>query len=67
MWLRDETWQTECSMDEPNGGNARQIIAAAILLAALIGIGLWLSGTLRGAASIQDCVASGRTNCAPIR
>ena len=54
-------------MDENEGGNARQLIAAVILLVALVGIGLWLSGTLRGASSIQDCVASGRTNCAPIR
>jgi hypothetical protein len=57
----------DCIMDENEGGNPRQIIAAVILLAALVGIGLWLSGTLRGASSIQDCVASGRTNCAPIR
>ena len=54
-------------MEEDRGGNARQLIAAVILLVALVGIGLWLSGTLRGASSIQDCVASGRTNCAPIR
>lgn len=54
-------------MDENDRGNVRQLIAAVILLAALVGIGLWLSGTLRGASSIQDCVASGRTNCAPIR
>ncbi len=54
-------------MNDHEGGNARQLVAAIILLVALVGIGLWLSGTLRGAASIQDCVASGRTNCAPIR
>jgi hypothetical protein len=49
------------------GGSGRQLIAAVILLLALLGIGLWLSGTLRSASSIQDCVASGRTNCAPIQ
>ena len=47
-------------------GSSRQIVAAVILLLAIVGIGLWLSGTLRGAATIQDCVASGRTNCAPV-
>ena len=49
------------------GGSGRQVVAAVILLLVLVGIGLWLSGTLRSASSIQDCVASGRTNCAPIR
>ncbi len=52
--------------DEGGGGSARQIVAALILLAVLVGGGLWLSGTLRGASGIQDCVAAGRTNCAPI-
>ncbi len=55
-------------MDEGNGpGHARQIVAALILLAALLAAGIWLTGALRGAATIQDCVAAGRTNCAPIR
>ena len=62
---------TEAKLDDdgnsPGGSNARQVVAAVILLVALVGVGLWLSGTLRGAASIQDCVAAGRTNCAPIR
>ena len=52
--------------EEP-GTNARQIVAAVILLVGLVAVGLWLSGTLRGASRIQDCVSAGRTNCAPIR
>jgi hypothetical protein len=47
-------------------GSARQIVAAVLLLAALVGTGLFLTGALRNAGRIQDCVASGRTNCAPI-
>ena len=47
-------------------GPRRQLIAAAIVLALLLAGGLWLTGALRGAAAIQDCAASGRTNCAPI-
>ena len=56
-------------MDEEHdtgGSSMRQVIAALIVLAVLVGGGLWLSGTLRGASAIQDCVAAGRTNCAPI-
>jgi len=45
----------------------RQIIAALILLVVLVGGGLWLTRALRGAATIQDCVSAGRTNCAPIQ
>ena len=51
--------------DDP--GRARQLIAAMVVLALLVVAGLWLTGVLRGAAKIQDCVADGRTNCAPIR
>jgi hypothetical protein len=51
--------------DDP--GRARQLIAAVLVLAALVAAGLWLTGVLRGTAAIQDCVAAGRTNCAPVR
>jgi len=37
-----------------------------IVLIALIAIGLFISRRLHDAAQIQDCVASGRSNCAPI-
>ena len=53
-------------MDEGNG-NRRQTIAATIVIALLVIAGLWLTGALRQTATIQDCVASGRTNCAPIQ
>ncbi len=45
----------------------RQIVAALILLVVLVGGGLWLTRALRSAATIQDCVSAGRTNCAPIQ
>jgi hypothetical protein len=51
--------------NEPGG--RRQLFAAAIVLVLLVLAGLWLTGVLRSSASIQDCVAAGRTNCAPIR
>ena len=37
-----------------------------ILLGLLLAGSLWITGALRGASVIQDCVASGRSNCAPI-
>jgi len=51
--------------DDP--GRVRQLVAACVVLAVLVLAGLWLSGKLRGAAAIQDCVAAGRSNCAPVR
>lgn len=53
--------------DDHNPGSGRQLIAAIIVIALLVATGLWLTGVLRGASNIQDCVQSGRTNCAPIR
>jgi hypothetical protein len=49
-----------------DGSSMRQVVAAVILLLVLIGGGLWLTRALRGAATIQDGVSVGRTNCAPI-
>ncbi len=53
--------------EDQDPGRIRQIVAAVIVLAILVGGSLWLTGALRGTTAIQDCVASGRTNCAPIR
>ena len=52
--------------DGNDPGSRRQLVAAIVLLGALVAGGLWLTGTLRGAAAIQDCVGAGRTNCAPV-
>lgn len=53
-------------MLEQGNGSGRQLAAAAIVVALIVVIGLWLSSALRDSAAIQDCVAAGRTNCAPI-
>ncbi len=41
-------------------------IAVLIILGILVAAGLYISHRLHDAAKIQDCVASGRSNCAPI-
>jgi hypothetical protein len=41
------------------------LIGFGVVLVLILG-GLWLVHLLRGNAQIQDCVMSGRTNCAPI-
>lgn len=52
-------------MLEQGNGPGRQL-AAVMVIALIVVIGLFLSGALRGSAAIQDCVAAGRTNCAPL-
>jgi hypothetical protein len=51
---------------EPEPPSRRGLLVAMGALAVLVALGLWLSGVLGSANTIQDCVASGRTNCAPI-
>jgi hypothetical protein len=51
---------------EDEGGHRGPLIALGVVVV-LIVAGLWLTHVLGGAAVVQDCLASGRTNCAPIR
>ena len=38
-----------------------------LLVIVVIGVGVWyIIGQLHSSAAMQDCLASGRTNCAPI-
>ena len=41
-------------------------MAALVVVLVLVVLGFVLTQALRKNSSIQDCVASGRTNCAPI-
>lgn len=54
--------------DEPDDQPASPLRAVVGLLAiaGLIVVVLFIMHQLQHAASIQDCVAAGRTNCAPI-
>jgi hypothetical protein len=38
----------------------------AVFLVVLVGAGLWLANAMVGLRKTQDCVLSGRKNCAPI-
>jgi len=44
----------------------RTNIAAIILVGLLIWCGYWLFNTLAEMRQVQDCILTGRTNCAPI-
>jgi hypothetical protein len=67
--MRGDSPQNEDQPDleegsEPHGGvSGRTLLIAAVILVAL---GYGLTVKLREMSRIQDCVMSGRTNCAPI-
>jgi hypothetical protein len=55
--------------EEPESGGQRgplrTLVGLGLIAALIVGV-LFIAQQLRHAAAIQDCVASGRTNCAPI-
>jgi hypothetical protein len=51
--------------DEGSGGPLRAVVGLGLIVALIVGV-LFVMEQLRHASAIQDCVASGRTNCAPI-
>lgn len=50
---------------EPEGSRRMALLALVIVIAVVVG-GLFVWQRLSRMAAIQDCVASGRTNCAPV-
>ena len=49
--------------DEPS---RKGPLAALLIIIAMVALGLTITHRLRDTARIQDCVAAGRSNCAPI-
>jgi hypothetical protein len=52
--------------EEDPGPNPRRALIGLVAIVALIGAVLLIVHRLDEAARLQDCFASGRTNCAPI-
>ena len=48
------------------GPSRRGSLVALLVIRVMVTIGLFISHRLRNAATIQDCVISGRSNCATI-
>ncbi|MGJ4889868.1 hypothetical protein ACQR1Y_16840 [Bradyrhizobium sp. HKCCYLRH3099] len=54
-------------MGTPDQGHGRGAAIAALVFAAImVGFGLWLARQLTSASRMQDCLMSGRSNCAVI-
>jgi hypothetical protein len=52
--------------DDDQGPNPRRALIGLLAIVVAIGGVLFIMYRLNQAAQLQDCVASGRTNCAPI-
>lgn len=52
--------------EDPAPGPPRGALVALLLVVVLMGGFLFIMHRLSEAGRLQDCVASGRTNCAPI-
>jgi len=54
--------------DEPETAGERRLVNFLIIgfILFVLGAGLWLSDALLETRRIDDCIASGRRNCAPI-
>jgi hypothetical protein len=54
-------------MTEPEpAGNRRGAIAGLAIAVVLLVVGLWLARELTASSKMQDCLMSGRSNCAII-
>ena len=66
--MDDQTKQSD-DRAEPAGGGPRahgHQHRAALIFAALVGIGVWLSNAMIDARRADECISSGRRNCNPI-
>jgi hypothetical protein len=53
------------SEDDGKGSPWRAVVGLGLIAVLILGV-LFVMHELQHAAALQDCVASGRTNCAPI-
>jgi len=51
--------------EDPKPSPWRAVVGLGLIAVLIVGV-LFIMRELQSAASLQDCVASGRTNCAPI-
>ncbi len=52
--------------DNDESGNRRGALVGLGIAVVLLVVGVWLARELTAASKMQDCVMSGRTNCADI-
>jgi hypothetical protein len=61
--IRDPLCHVE---DEADRARMRENLAAALIIALLLGTGYWLIDELRASAHITTCLEAGHRNCVPL-
>jgi hypothetical protein len=51
--------------EEPKSSPLRAVVGLGLIVVLILGV-LFVMHELQQSAALQDCLASGRTNCAPI-
>lgn len=51
---------------EGEGGPRSRALVGLVVIVLLVVLGFWLARQLHTSAALQDCLAAGRRNCAPI-
>lgn len=51
---------------DDGGGNRRGALIGLIIAALIVIVGYYLMNALRNQGKMEDCLMSGRTNCAPL-
>jgi len=69
--MTEKNGQDEAGQDEAGRGEGEQApdsrnmaLAAVVFVLLLVGLGLMLTHRLRNASDLQDCLMTGRRNCA---
>ncbi|HZK91839.1 MAG TPA: hypothetical protein VFC56_16985 [Stellaceae bacterium] len=58
--------ERDLSEHDDDGGNRRGALIGLAIAAVLVIAGIYLVNALRNQAKMEDCLMSGRSNCAPI-
>jgi hypothetical protein len=57
---------TDNRNDEDSGGNRRGAVIGLVITGLIVIAGYFLMNALRNEGKVEDCLMSGRTNCAPL-
>ena len=52
--------------DDDDRGTQRGAVIGFVLVVGILAVSLWVAYELHASSKMQDCLMSGRSNCAPI-
>ncbi len=64
--MLDQSPHEDPERERPSGGRRPSPTTLLVAFLVMIALGYFLTAKLREMSRLQDCVMSGRTNCAPV-